>query len=172
MRYMESRVAIDGAGTSKSTTSLAATSVCSHAATFMPIHDNYALGRIVRKSDSCANDRLPITVYPSSFVKNDMANMGVSTGGSGSRTYKYYKNEFGAPLFRFGSGLNYVRFSLQSVHTMERQQHELDEEAATVATSITSEPTIISTQKNGTFSMWVTNHGESFSRTINVDLHL
>eukprot|EP01046_Picozoa_sp_COSAG06_P058266 COSAG06_NODE_11642_length_1482_cov_3.249458_2_plen_171_part_00 len=170
MRYMESRVAIDGAG--KSTTSLAATSVCSHAATFMPIHDNYALGRIVRKSDSCANDRLPITVYPSSFVKNDMANMGVSTGGSGSRTYKYYKNEFGAPLFRFGSGLNYVRFSLQSVHTMERQQHELDEEAATVATSITSEPTIISTQKNGTFSMWVTNHGESFSRTINVDLHL
>ena len=170
MRYMESRVAIDGAG--KSTTSLAATSVCSHVATFMPIHDNYALGRIVRKSDSCANDRLPITVYPSSFVKNDMANMGVSTGGSGSRTYKYYKNEFGAPLFRFGSGLNYVRFSLQSVHTMERQQHELDEEAATVATSITSEPTIISTQKNGTFSMWVTNHGESFSRTINVDLHL
>jgi hypothetical protein len=111
-------------------------------------------------------------VYPSSFVKNDMANMGVSTGGSGSRTYKYYKNEFGPPLFRFGSGLNYVRFSLQSVHTMERQQHELDEEAATVATSITSEPTIISTQKNGTFSMWVTNHGESFSRTINVDLHL
>lgn len=156
MRSMESRVAIDGAG--KSTTSLTATSVCSHAATFMPIHDNHALGGIVRKSDSCVKNRLPITVYPSSFVKNDMANMGVSTGGSGSRTYKYYKNEFGAPLFRFGSGLNYVRFSLQSVHTMERQQHELDGEAATPA--ITSEPTIISTQKNDTFSMWVTNHGE------------
>ncbi len=92
-----------------------------------------------------------------------MANMGVSTGGSGSRTYKYYKNEFGAPLFRFGTGLNYVRFSLQSVHTLEKQQRELGEEASTGA--IASEPTIISTQKNDTFSMWVTNHGETSSRT-------
>jgi hypothetical protein len=147
VRSMESRVAIGGAG--KSTTSLAATSVCSHAATLMPIYDKYSLDRIVRKSDSCANARLPITVYPSSFVKNDMANMGISTGGSGSRTYKYYKNEFGKPLFRFGTGLSYVRFSLTG--------------------GIVSESTIISTQKNDTFSMWVTNHGETLPRTIYLD---
>lgn len=41
-----------------------------------------------------------------------MANMGISTGGSGMRTYKYYKDEFGSPTFRFGSGLSYVPFSL------------------------------------------------------------
>jgi beta-glucosidase len=56
--------------------------------------------------------RLPVTVFPSSFAKNDMANMGISTGGSGMRTYKYYKEEFGKPTFRFGSGLSYVPFSL------------------------------------------------------------
>jgi hypothetical protein len=32
--------------------------------------------------------RLPVTVFPESFAKNDMANMGISSGGSGLRTYK------------------------------------------------------------------------------------
>jgi hypothetical protein len=32
--------------------------------------------------------RLPVTVFPETFVKNDMADMGVTTGGSGLRTYK------------------------------------------------------------------------------------
>ena len=57
--------------------------------------------------------RLPVTVFPESFAAgNDMANMGVSTGGSGSRTYKYYVSEFGEPLFTFGHGLSYVPFAL------------------------------------------------------------
>ena len=36
---------------------------------------------------------MPVTIYPESFVKNDMANMGVSTGGSGMRTYKVRMTE-------------------------------------------------------------------------------
>lgn len=59
--------------------------------------------------------RLPVTVLPATFAGNagnDMANMGISTGGSGSRTYKYYEGQFGKPLFEFGFGLSYVPFSL------------------------------------------------------------
>ena len=57
--------------------------------------------------------RLPVTVFPESFAGNDMANMAVSAvGGSGSRTYKYYTSEFGAPLFTFGWGLSLVEFAL------------------------------------------------------------
>lgn len=56
--------------------------------------------------------RLPVTVFPESFVKNDMANFGVSTGGSGTRTYKYYTDEFGVPLFTFGHGLSYVKHNV------------------------------------------------------------
>ena len=54
--------------------------------------------------------RLPVTVMPASFKGNDMANMGVSTGGSGLRTYKYYDGAFGAPLFEFGWGLSYTQW--------------------------------------------------------------
>eukprot|EP00750_Incisomonas_marina_P016332 INCI19095.30.p2 GENE.INCI19095.30~~INCI19095.30.p2 ORF type:complete len:431 (+),score=75.69 INCI19095.30:1469-2761(+) len=56
--------------------------------------------------------RLPVTIYPTTFEKNDMANMGVSTGGSGLRTYRYYDNGFGPPLFEFGFGLSLVNFSI------------------------------------------------------------
>ena len=52
--------------------------------------------------------KLPVTIFPSTFAGlggNDMSDMGVSTGGSGMRTYKYYTNEFGAPLYSFGWGL-------------------------------------------------------------------
>jgi beta-glucosidase len=56
--------------------------------------------------------KLPVTVFPATFAKNDMANMGVSTGGSGMRTYKYYTNEFGAPLYPFGHGLSYTPFTV------------------------------------------------------------
>ena len=86
--------------------------------------------------------------------------MGISTGGSGSRTYKYYKNEFGAPLFRFGTGLNYVRFSLQPVRTDGGQQEGTEEDAVAV---VVSERTVISTQKNDTFTMRVANHGAILS---------
>ena len=37
---------------------------------------------------------------------------GVSTGGSGLRTYRYYDNGFGPPLFEFGFGLSLVNFSI------------------------------------------------------------
>eukprot|EP00041_Stephanoeca_diplocostata_P002461 m.26785 g.26785 ORF g.26785 m.26785 type:complete len:826 (+) comp13381_c0_seq2:48-2525(+) len=57
--------------------------------------------------------KLPMTIYPETFVKNDMANMGVSTGGSGMRTYKYYTDEFGAPLFPFGHGLSLNTYALE-----------------------------------------------------------
>ena len=59
--------------------------------------------------------RLPVTVLPETFAGNagnDMANMGISTGGSGSRTYKYYEGQFGQPLYEFGFGLSLVPFSV------------------------------------------------------------
>jgi hypothetical protein len=55
-----------------------------------------------------------VTIFPASFIKNDMANMGVSSGDSGTRTYRYYSNEFGAPLFEFGSGLSLTPFTMQA----------------------------------------------------------
>ena len=57
--------------------------------------------------------RLPVTVFPETFARNDMANLGVSTGGSGTRTYKYYTDEFGSPLFVFGHGLSLSTFALR-----------------------------------------------------------
>ena len=85
--------------------------------------------------------RLPVTVYPETFVKNDMANMGVSTGGSGMRTYKYYTDEFGAPLFEFGFGLSLVPFSMEW----------------SVAPPVT--PSKISLTANATFAVTVKNEG-------------
>ena len=82
-------------------------------------------------------------MYPSSFVKNDMANMGFSNGGSGARTYKYYQNEFGTPLFRFGTGLSYTQFGL------EKDQH------------VSTAASVVSSRVNDTFCMHVTNRGET-----------
>jgi beta-glucosidase len=85
--------------------------------------------------------RLPVTVYPESFVKNDMADMGISTGGSGMRTYKYYTGEFGAPLFDFGFGLSLVSFGMKW------------------ASPPPAAPSKISTTANATFAVTVKNEG-------------
>jgi beta-D-xylosidase 4 len=93
--------------------------------------------------------RLPVTVYPESFaLQNDMANFGISTGGSGQRTYKYYTDEFGEPLFPFGHGLSLVPF------TMEWS-------APPPAT-----PSQISLAKNATISVTVTNAGSREGDTV------
>ena len=83
-----------------------------------------------------------------------MANMGISTGGSGARTYKYYTGEFGPPLFRFGTGLSYVRFGLQALH-------HTGEASAPTAAAAAVRKSVVSTQHNDTFSLRVTNHGET-----------
>jgi hypothetical protein len=85
--------------------------------------------------------RLPVTVYPESFAKNDMANMGMSTGGSGMRTYKYYTDEFGAPLFNFGFGLSLVPFAMKW------------------AVPPPATPSKISTTTNATFVVEIKNEG-------------
>lgn len=84
--------------------------------------------------------RLPITVFPETFAQNDMANMGVSTGGSGIRTYRYYTDEFGAPLYEFGTGLSLVPFTL-------------------AATAPPSPPQTISLTEGGSVEVAVTNVG-------------
>ena len=86
--------------------------------------------------------RLPVTVYPESFVQNDMANMAVSAvGGSGSRTYKYYTSEFGVPLYTFGHGLSLVPFALKW------------------AGPVPSSPTVVSLRSSEELSVAVTNGG-------------
>lgn len=65
--------------------------------------------------------------------------MGVSTGGSGLRTYKYYTGEFGAPLFTFGYGLSL--------------------NAYTLAWAAQPAPVVVSPTCNATVSVTVTNAG-------------
>jgi hypothetical protein len=81
-----------------------------------------------------------VTIFPASFIKNDMANMGVSSGDSGTRTYRYYSNEFGAPLFEFGSGLSLTPFTMQ-------------------AGPAPPAPEVVSVNQNGSMEVVVSNTG-------------
>ena len=76
--------------------------------------------------------------------------MGVSNVGSGARTYKYYRNEFGEPIFRFGTGLSYTHFGLEN--------HQ----------NVAADTSIVSSRANVSFCMRVTNRGET---TTTVDTH-
>ena len=69
--------------------------------------------------------------------------MGISTGGSGSRGYRYYDGTFGAPLFDFGWGLSYVQF-----HT------------AASSLARPRAPLLVSPTRNASFSVTTTNTGK------------
>eukprot|EP00035_Acanthoeca_spectabilis_P034132 m.27248 g.27248 ORF g.27248 m.27248 type:complete len:906 (-) comp6403_c0_seq2:2079-4796(-) len=55
--------------------------------------------------------KLPYTIYPAAFVERSVMNFDLLADGG--LTYRHYTGKYGKPLFEFGFGLSYTRFTYE-----------------------------------------------------------